>query len=82
MNEIEQAWTGVEESDRAIISMRVQANPQSPILVCLLLYAISNLNDPTGILLGPSKASTVRGRLEHCSFNTGPPFTRDMEYLE
>jgi len=36
VNEIEQAWTGVEESDRAIISKLDQVNVGSLILVCLL----------------------------------------------
>jgi len=36
VNEIEQAWTGVEESDRAFISKLAQANLRSLILVCLL----------------------------------------------
>ena len=37
VNELEQAWTGVEESDRAIISNLVsQDNHSALILVCLL----------------------------------------------
>jgi hypothetical protein len=36
VNEIEQGWTGVEESDRALISNLVQANLRILILVCLL----------------------------------------------
>jgi hypothetical protein len=40
VNEIEQAWTGVEESDRTIISQLVQTNHKFLVLVCLLQYAI------------------------------------------
>ena len=37
VNELEQAWTGVEESDRAIISRLVSPyNRSALILVCLL----------------------------------------------
>jgi len=36
VDEIEQAWTGVEESDRAFISSLDQANIRHLILVCLL----------------------------------------------
>jgi len=38
VNEFEQAWTGVEESDRAFISNLVQANIRPLILVCPLRY--------------------------------------------
>ena len=41
VNELEQAWTGVEESDRAIISNLISHNNHSAlIMVCLLRYAI------------------------------------------
>ena len=41
VNELEQAWTGVEESDRAIISMLVlQDNHRFLILVCPFQYTI------------------------------------------
>ena len=41
MNEIEQAWTSVEESDRAFISQLVeQGHLGLLILVCLLSYTI------------------------------------------
>ena len=41
VNELEQAWTGVEESDRAIISKLVlQGNHRILILVCPLQYTI------------------------------------------
>ena len=40
-NEIERAWTGVEESDRAIISNLVQPYHECLITVCLLQYTIT-----------------------------------------
>ena len=41
VNELEQAWTGVEETDRAIISKLVpQGNHRRLILVCPLQYTI------------------------------------------
>ena len=41
VNELEEAWTGVEESDRAIISKLVlQDNHRPLILVCPLHYTI------------------------------------------
>ena len=41
VNELEQAWTGLEERDRAIISKLVsQANHSALIMVRLLRYAI------------------------------------------
>ena len=41
VNELEQAWTGVEKSDRAIISMLVlQDNHRFLIMVCPLQYTI------------------------------------------
>jgi hypothetical protein len=41
VNEIEQAWTGVEESDRAFISKLTQANLTFLILVCLLQCTVT-----------------------------------------
>jgi len=41
VNELEQAWTGVEETDRAFISKLVLANLRSLILVCPLQCAIT-----------------------------------------
>jgi hypothetical protein len=41
VNDLEQAWTGVEESDRAVTSMLIQDNLASLILVCLLQYTIT-----------------------------------------
>ena len=59
-NEIEQAWTGVEESDRAIISNLVRAHHERLITVCLLRYTIAEkLKYTAAILLGPSKVSVV-----------------------
>ena len=41
VNELERAWTGVEETDRAIISKLIpQGNHRILILVCLLQYTI------------------------------------------
>ena len=40
-NEIEQAWTGVEKSDRAIISNLVQPYQECLITVCPLRYTIT-----------------------------------------
>ena len=41
-NELEQAWTGVEESDRAFISALVpQSNIVLLIMVCLPSYTIT-----------------------------------------
>jgi len=40
VNEIEQAWSGVEERDRAIISKLLRVDVASLILVCLLRYTI------------------------------------------
>jgi hypothetical protein len=42
VNEIEQAWTGVDESDRAIVSHLVQSNHLLFILVCPLQYTVTN----------------------------------------
>jgi len=57
VNEIEQAWTGVEESDRAIIiSTHVHANPKSLILVCLLRCTISKSKWPHRNTFGPSQS--------------------------
>ena len=40
-NEVEHAWTGVEESDRAIVSQLVQGKYRFLIEVCLLRYTIA-----------------------------------------
>ena len=60
VDEIEQAWTGVEESDRALISNLVEDNLRSLILVCLLRYTTTEAKTLAGVPLGPSKASIVR----------------------
>jgi len=62
VNEIEQAWTGVERSDRALISKLVQDKLGSLILVRLSppIHQYRKLKDPVGIPLGASKASIVR----------------------
>ena len=41
VNEIEQAWRGVEESDRAIISKLINVHLKNLIRVCLLRYVIT-----------------------------------------
>ena len=58
-NELEQVWTGVEETDRAIISKVAPQNidRRTLIMVCPLPYIIQKLRDFVGILDGPSKAS-------------------------
>jgi len=62
VNEIEEAWTGVEERDRAIISRLVpQDNTMFLIMVCLWFNTpYRKLKDVVGILRGPSRASIVR----------------------
>ena len=59
VNELEQAWTGVEETDRAIISKLAPQdwNRMHLIMVCPLRYTIRKLSDFVGILYGPAKAS-------------------------
>jgi len=42
-NEIEQAWTGVEESDRAIVSQLAKGYQMSLIQVCPFLYTITEI---------------------------------------
>ena len=62
MNGLEQAWTGVEDADRAIIS-KIAPQPRdraSLIMVCRLRCTVQNLSDFVGILYGPSKASMDR----------------------
>ena len=47
VNEIEQAWTGVEESDRSVISNLVlQDNYRFLIMVCRVRYTISKAKRP------------------------------------
>ncbi len=62
VNEIEQAWTGREESDRAIISRLVpQVNNRFFIMVCLWFDTPNRkLKDVVGILYCPSRANIVR----------------------
>ena len=53
-NELEQAWTGVEETDRAIISKLVlQDDRRSFIMVSLLRYTIQKAKIPCRDILGP-----------------------------
>jgi len=42
-NEIEQAWTGVEESDRAMVSQLSKGYQRFLIKVCSLLYTITEI---------------------------------------
>ena len=62
VNELEQAWTGVEETDRAIISNLAPQNRDRIMLVmvCPLQYTIQKLSDFVGILYSPSKPSMDR----------------------
>ena len=59
MNELEQAWTSVEETDRGIISKLAPQNRDrmSLIMVCPLRYTIQKLSDFVGVLYGPARAS-------------------------
>ena len=62
MNQLEQAWTGVEETDRAIISTLASQDRDRAILimVCPLRYTIKKLSAFVGILSDPPKASMDR----------------------
>ena len=52
MNQLEQAWTGVEETDRAMISTLAQQDNDRAflIMVCPLRYTIKKLSAFAGIL--------------------------------
>ena len=62
MNQLEKAWTGVEETDRAIISTLAPQDRDRAILitVCPLRYTIKKLSAFVGILSDPPKASMDR----------------------
>ena len=62
MNELEQAWTGVEETDCIIISKLAPQNRDRMylIMVCPLQYNIQKLSELIGILYGPSEAGMDR----------------------
>ena len=62
VNDLEEAWTGVEERDRAAIINLVSQNNIGSflIMVRLVLYTIWKLKGLIGILYGPSRASMVR----------------------
>ena len=62
MNQLEQAWTGVEETDRVIISTLTPQDRDRAILimVCPLRYTIKKLSAFVGILYDPPKASMDR----------------------
>ena len=56
IDQLEQAWTGVEETDRAIISTLAPRVRVLLIMVCPLRYTIKKLSDFVGILFDPPKA--------------------------
>ena len=62
MNQLEQAWTGVEETDRAIISTLAPQDRDRAILIMVrpLRYTIQKLSAFVGILFDPPKASMDR----------------------
>ena len=62
MNQLEQVWTGVEETDRAIISTLAPQNRDRAILiiVCPLRYTLKKLIASVGIPVDPSEASMDR----------------------
>ena len=62
VNELEQAWTGVEETDRAMVSRLAlqDTNCMFLIMVFPLQYTMQKLSDFVGILYGPSTASMDR----------------------
>ena len=62
MYELEQAWTGVEETDRAGILKLAPQNIDRMrlIIVCPLRYTIQYLINVVGILYSPSKAGVDR----------------------
>ena len=59
VNELEQAWTGVEESDRDTISSLDSYHHSVLILVCCFDTPYRKLKDVAGILNDPSRASVV-----------------------
>ena len=62
INELENAWTGVEETDRATLAKLAPHDRDRMflIMVCPLRYTIQKLTDLVGILYDPSKASMDR----------------------
>ena len=62
VNQLEQAWTGVEETDHAIISTLAPQDVDRTLLikVCPLRYTIKKLSAFVGILYGTPKASMDR----------------------
>ena len=59
VNQLEQAWTGVEETDRTIISTLAPQDRDRAILimVCPLRYTIKKLSAFVGILYDSPKVS-------------------------
>ena len=62
MNQLEQAWTGLEETDRAIISTLAPQDRDRAklIMVCPLRYTIKKLSAFVGILSDTPEASMDR----------------------
>ena len=60
MNELEQVWTGVEDTDRASILKLADRTRMRLIMVCPLRHTIQYLSDLVGILCSPSKAGVDR----------------------
>ena len=59
VNELEQAWTDLEESDR-VSNLVSQHNHSTLIMVCCSGTPYVKLKDVIGILYGPSRANVVR----------------------
>ena len=83
-HKLEKAWTGVEETDCALISKLAPQDRNRMILVtvCPVRYTIQKLSDFVGILYGPSKASMDRRRYCCGSGGSCKPFKPYLEYLE
>ena len=60
VNQLEQAWTGVEETDRAIISTLAPQDRALLIMVRPLRYTIKKLSAIVGVFYDPPKASMDR----------------------
>ena len=84
VHELERAWTGVEETDRAIIIKLVPQEwyRRSLIMVCPLRYTTRKLIDFVGILYGPSTASMDRPGYWRGLGGRSQPIKPGLEYLE
>ena len=62
VNKLEQAWTGVEETEGAIISKLVPQDCDRKLLITVfpVQYTMQKLSAFVGILFGPSKDSMDR----------------------